>query len=84
MPDVVDMAIGTYTKKTANRCLNQRAENEARNRPMDALLAKNSRPRSKDRKQHHRAQRKKLRDTSYDDMVMGINISRVFSNTTYP
>ena len=24
-------------------------ENEARNRPMDALLAKNSRPRSKDR-----------------------------------
>ena len=31
-----------------------------------------------------KAQRKKLRGTSNDDMVMGINISRVFSNTTYP
>lgn len=30
------------------------------------------------------AQRKKLRDTLNDDMVMGINISRVFSSTTYP
>ena len=33
---------------------------------------------------HSEAQRKKLRDISYDDMGMRINICRVFSNTTYP
>ena len=30
------------------------------------------------------AQRKKLRDASYDDIEMGIDISLVFFNTTYP
>ena len=30
------------------------------------------------------AQRKKLRDISYDDMGMRINISLIFFNTTYP
>ena len=31
-----------------------------------------------------KAQRKKLSDASYDDIEMGIDISLVFFNTTYP
>ena len=34
--------------------------------------------------EQERALRKKLRDASYDDIEMGIDISLVFFNTTYP
>ena len=34
--------------------------------------------------QKKRAQRKKLRDASYDEIEMGIDICLVFFNTTYP